>query len=363
MMFDSGVPSGMRSVLRSTGFAWVVLMTLTLSTPSIASASEPATRYPVTIRSCNRDVVFDRKPSRAVSNDVNLTEMMVALGLKSRMAGYTGISGWNTGNDALRSSLRGLPELARQYPSLEVLVASGADFYFAGWDYGMRVGGPVTPDALAPLGIRVYELSESCAHVMPRPAVSFEDVYNDLRNLGRIFDAGARANELIAGMQARLMGIQRAIGPAPARVRGSADGLMRVFVYDSGEDKPFTAGALAMPTALIDAAGGRNVMEDVQQSWTRVTWESVVARNPEAIVIVDYGAVTAAQKIEFLLGEPALRNVDAIRARRFIVIPYDAATPGVENAEAAETIARGLYPAAFKTVPSNALPRLPENTP
>jgi iron complex transport system substrate-binding protein len=316
---------------------------------SAAASSAPAAApYPVTIRSCNRNVVFNRKPAHAVSNDVNLTEMMIALGLKDRMVGYTGISGWNTGNDLLRDRLRGLPELARQYPSLEVLVASGADFYFAGWNYGMRVGGPVTPAALEPLGIRVYELSESCAHIMQRPAASFDDVYNDLRNLGRIFDANARAGELIAGMQAKLTRIALVTrGPDSGTHRARP----RVFVYDSGEDKPFTAGALAMPTALIAAAGGRNVMDDVPQSWTRVTWESVVARDPEAIVIVDYGAVSAAQKIEFLLGDPALQNVAAIRARRFIVIPYDAATPGIENAAAAETIARGLYPAAFKTLP------------
>ncbi|MBA5828046.1 iron ABC transporter substrate-binding protein, partial [Escherichia coli] len=37
----------------------------------------------------------------------------------------------------------------------------------------------------------------------------------------------------------------------------------------------------------------------------------------------------------------------AIRDRRFVVIPYDAATPGPENVAAVETLARALYPAAF----------------
>lgn len=298
-----------------------------------------AGHYPVTIQSCNREVVFQHAPEHAVSNDVNLTEMMLALGLKSRMAGYTGISGWNTGNEALRAQLKGVPELARQYPSVEVLVNARVDFYFAGWNYGMQVGGPVTPATLAPLGIAVYELSESCAHVMRRPAASFDDVYNDLRNLGRIFDADARASTLIGDMQKRLATVTQRIGPNTTPPR--------VFVYDSGEDKPFTAGNLAMPTALIKAAGARNVMDDVQQSWTRVSWESVVARNPQAIVIVDYGAVTAAQKIRFLLDQPALRNLDAIRDRRFIVIPYDGATPGIRNVAAVENIAHALYPKAY----------------
>lgn len=303
------------------------------------SANAHAAHYPVTVQSCNRDVVFQHAPEHAVSNDVNLTEMMLALGLKPRMAGYSGISGWNTGNAPLRAQLEGVPELARQYPSVEVLVNAGVDFYFAGWNYGMQVGGPVTPATLAPLGISVYELSESCAHVMRRAAASFDDVYNDLRNLGRIFNVDAQASALIGDIQKRLATVTQRIE--------NNDTPLRVFVYDSGEDKPFTAGALAMPTALIKAAGGRNVMDDVQQSWTRVSWESVVARNPQAIVIVDYGAVTAAQKIQFLLDQPALRNLDAVRERRFIVIPYDGATPGIRNVAAVETIAHALYPKAF----------------
>ncbi|MFJ2992514.1 ABC transporter substrate-binding protein [Pandoraea sp. NPDC087047] len=298
-----------------------------------------AAGYPVTVKSCNRSVTFERSPQHAVSNDVNLTEMMLALGLKPRMVGFTGISGWKTGNAALRRQLAGLPELARQYPSVEVLVQAGADFYFAGWNYGMRVGGPVTPAMLAPLGIRTYELSESCAHVMPRGAASFDDVYTDLLNLGRIFDVEPAAHALIDRMKTQLDGLKRRIGRVSSPVR--------TFVYDSGEGTPFTAGRLAMPTALIEAAGGRNVMDDIAQSWTSVSWESVVERNPQAIVIVDYSAITAAQKIAFLLDQPALRQVDAIRARRFIVLPYDAATPGIHNAEAAQTIARGLYPKAF----------------
>ncbi|WP_407062442.1 ABC transporter substrate-binding protein [Burkholderia sp. D-99] len=294
--------------------------------------------YPVTVRSCDRDVTFERAPTRAVSNDVNLTEMMLVLGLKDRLVGYTGIGGWKTGTARVRDALRGVPELASQYPSREVLVAARADFYLAGWNYGMHVGGPVTPATLAPFGIRTYELTESCSHVMKQAGASFDDVFRDLNNLGRIFGVDARAAQVVAAMRARLAAVARAIGhPEP----------LRVFVYDSGTDKPMTAGALAMPSALLAAAGARNVMADLPRSWTQVSWESVVARDPQVIVIVDYSAVTAAQKQQSLLSQPALARVAAIRDRRFIVIPYDAATPGPENVAAVETLARALYPAAF----------------
>ncbi|MCU1773157.1 ABC transporter substrate-binding protein [Pseudomonas sp. 13B_3.2_Bac1] len=298
-----------------------------------AQAFAEATKYPLTIHSCNREVTFKQAPKHAVSHDINMTQMMLALGLKSRMAGYSGVSGWKSVTPAMQSLLDGLPELAAKYPSVETLLNANVDFFFAGWDYGMRVGGDLTPQTLQPLGINVYELTESCAFVMKRPAATLDDTYNDLRNLGKIFDVQDRANALIADMQNQVIEIRKDL-PADKP---------RVFLYDSGEDRAMTSGRLGMPQALIDAAGGRNILDDVEASWTRVNWETVVERNPQVIVIVDYSEITAEQKIEFLLKNPALQSVDAIKNQRFIVIPYVQATPGIDNVLAVETLAKGFH--------------------
>ncbi|WP_438300561.1 ABC transporter substrate-binding protein [Pseudomonas sp. NMS19W] len=292
-----------------------------------------ATKYPLTIQSCNREVTFKEAPKHAVSHDINMTQMMLALGLKPKMAGYSGVSGWKSVTPEMQSLLDGLPELAAKYPSVETLLNANVDFFFAGWDYGMRVGGDLTPQTLQPLGINVYELTESCAFVMKRPAATLDDTYNDLRNLGKIFDVQDRANALIADMQSQVADIRKDL---PAEKP-------RVFLYDSGEDRAMTSGRLGMPQALIDAAGGRNVLDDVEASWTRVNWETVVERNPQVIVIVDYSEITAEQKIEFLLKNKALQSVDAIQNQRFIVIPYVQATPGIDNVLAVETLAKGFH--------------------
>ncbi|PKA69586.1 iron complex transport system substrate-binding protein [Pseudomonas baetica] len=298
-----------------------------------AQALAEATKYPLTVQSCNREVTFTQAPKHAVSHDINMTQMMLALGLKSRMAGYSGVSGWKSVTPEMQSLLDGLPELAAKYPSVETLLNANVDFFFAGWDYGMRVGGDLTPQTLQPLGINVYELTESCAFVMKRPAASLEDTYNDLRNLGKIFDVQDRANALIARMQAQVAEVRKNL---PAEKP-------RVFLYDSGEDRAMTSGRLGMPQALIDAAGGRNILDDVDASWTRVNWETVVEHNPQVIVIVDYSEITADQKIEFLLKNKALQSVDAIKNQRFIVIPYVQATPGIDNVLAVETLAKGFH--------------------
>ncbi|WP_349734499.1 ABC transporter substrate-binding protein [Pseudomonas jessenii] len=315
----------LRSLLRSC-------LSLVMLLGSVQALAE-ATRYPLTIKSCNREVTFKQAPKHALSHDINMTQMMLALGLKPRMAGYSGISGWKAVTPEMQGTLEGLPELAAKYPSVETLLNANVDFFFAGWDYGMRIGGDLTPQTLQPLGINVYELSESCAFVMKRPPASLEDTYNDLRNLGRIFDVQDRANALITHMQAQVADIGKDL---PAEKP-------RVFLYDSGEDRAMTSGSLGMPQALIDAAGGRNVLEDVDASWTRVNWETVVERNPQVIVIVDYSEVTADQKIQFLLSNKALQSVDAIRHQRFIVIPYVQATPGIDNVLAVATLAKSFH--------------------
>ncbi|POA52914.1 MULTISPECIES: ABC transporter substrate-binding protein [unclassified Pseudomonas] len=315
----------LRSLLRSG-----LLLALSLGA---AQAFAEATRYSLTITSCNREVTFKQAPRHALSHDINMTQMMLALGLKSRMVGYSGVSGWKAVTPQMSVLLDGLPELAAKYPSVETLLNANVDFLFAGWDYGMRVGGDLTPQTLAPLGINVYELTESCAFVMKRPAASLDDTYNDLRNLGRIFDVQDRANALIAQMQEQVAQVQQDL---PAEKP-------RVLLYDSGEDRAMTSGRLGMPQALIDAAGGRNILDDVEASWTRVNWETVVERNPQVIVIVDYSEVTAEQKQRFLLDNPALQGVDAIKNQRFIVIPYVQATPGIDNVLAVETLAKGFH--------------------
>jgi len=308
-------------------------MKLTLTTAIFTIAASAAFAQ-TTVQSCDREVTFDTPPQAAISNDINLTEMMLVLGLTDRMVGYTGISGWNKLDAGMRAGVQALPELSEQYTSKEVLIGAEADFFFAGWNYGMRVGGEVTPETLAPFGIQVYELTESCIHIGQigeKDAASMDDMYNDLRNLGAIFGVQERSEALIEGYQADLadfLASQPTLPEAP-----------RVFVYDSGDDAPFTAGRYAMPNALIEAAGGINIIGDFEKSWTTIGWEAVVERNPEIIVIVNYGEVTAAQKRDFMMTNPAFADLDAVKNDRFVVLEYVEATPGPRNIQAVKTLA------------------------
>ena len=283
------------------------------------------------VKSCNRTVTFDSPPKRAISNDVNLTEMMLVLGLADHMVGYTGISGWKTLDEEMRANVKQLPELSSKYPTKEVIVGANADFFFAGWNYGMKVGGEVTPETLEPFGVKVYELTESCTHIMKKGKASIDDMYADLLNLGSIFNVEDRAKNLVNDYKAELKSFKSNLETGEP---------VRAFVYDSGEDTPFTAGLYAMPTALIEAAGGVNVMNGFEKSWGPVTWEEVVAQNPEVIIIVNYGSVTAEQKRAFMMSNPAFANIEAVKNDRFVTLEYVEATPGPRNIKAIKTLAK-----------------------
>jgi iron complex transport system substrate-binding protein len=204
----------------------------------------------------------------------------------------------------------------------------------------MKPGGDVTPDTLAPHGIKTLLLSESCVHVdKARLVASMELLYGDVEKLGAIFGKDSEAQALVAGWKERLAGIIATVGERKG---------IRVFLYDSGEDKPFTAGKFAIPTAMIAAAGGDNVMADLETSWGTTDWETVATRNPQFLVLLDYQDDAGYRKLlDFLKQHPAMKETDAVKNERFVALGYAELTPGPANIEAIEKIARAMYPEAF----------------
>lgn len=170
-----------------------------LAVTAIALSLTPGSAFAgTTVQSCNRTVTLDAPRERAISDDVNLTEMMPVLGLADRMVRYTGISGRKTLDEEMRTGVEELPKLSAKYPPKEVIVGADADFFFAGRNYGMKVGGAVTPETLAPCGIQVCELTGSCTRIMDKDRASIEDMFSDLINLVKIFGVEDRAEDLVS---------------------------------------------------------------------------------------------------------------------------------------------------------------------
>jgi iron complex transport system substrate-binding protein len=342
--------------LRASALALLVGLTVagcgssTSATTGTTASASGGHRYPVTITNCGTPITFDRAPTRAVSNDINTTEDMLALGLEHSMVGTFGVTGDGPVSEPVPkrylAAFHSVRDVSPEYFTLEPLVGLHPDFLFAGWNYGLQQGTNLTPKGLAKYGIKTLALTESCAHVQPgKSRVSIENTYEDLHNLGAIFDVPARANALIDQMKAQIAAVQAKVASLPP---------VSVFDYDSGTSAPFTAPGLATPTALIQLAGGVNVFASLKQSWTSVSWEQVIARKPQCIVINDYGTPTWQQKEQFLKTDPASRNLPAVRNGCIVHLAYDQVTPSPRNAEAIVTIAHLLHPTAFG-LPSTAV--------
>ncbi|MET8676718.1 ABC transporter substrate-binding protein [Streptomyces sp. NPDC004647] len=294
--------------------------------------------YPVTVENCGRKKTYDKAPGRVVTNDVGITEIMFALGLEHRMAGY--VMPDDRGDlDSVpwKDGYRKTTWLSKKTINKELVLGARADLVFAGWNYGFNEGEGFTPAELDRVGIGSYLLSESCRNgrgkargVMP----PLEALYTDLRNLGKIFDVEDRAEALIAKFRGQVTAAQ---AKAP---KGSDR--PRVFLYDDGRDRPLTSGAYAGPHDIITKAGGDHVMKDLKDSWTTVGWETIVERDPEVIVINDYGDTSAEQKRKFLTSYPPLADVSAIKNNRIVVLDYADLVESPRNPAAVASLAADL---------------------
>lgn len=304
---------------------------------SVAKSSGAGT----TVTNCGAPLHVPSVPDRVVTNDTGITEMMFALGLRHRMTGYTTYPGKDRdmASSPWRSDFEKSHELGTAFTQ-EVIAAARPDFVFAGWNYGFKESTGVTPDWIRTLGAVPYQLTEACRQPgstrrgIMRP---FDALYSDLTNLGDIFRVQGAASKLIGDYRAQ---VARAHDGAP-----TADKAARVMVFDSADPSPFTAGHEAAPDEIISRAGGTNVFGDLDDSWTTTSWEAAAQRDPEVIVIVDYGAGpqnTVQAKIAQLESQPLMSRTTAVREHQFVVLPYAALVESPRNPESVTTLAKYL---------------------
>src|SRR6202035_3466441 len=130
-----------RHVLAFGTFAGVLLVVggtlVGLGGSDIPAGAAPSD-YPVTVTSCGVPVTYMKAPSRAVSNDINTTEDMLALGLESHMVGDFGVKGDGPEGKPIptpySAGFHKVRDVSNGYFTLEKLVGLHPDFVFAGWN-------------------------------------------------------------------------------------------------------------------------------------------------------------------------------------------------------------------------------------
>ena len=273
--------------------------------------------------------VYNEPPSRAITLNQHVTEVMLALELQEYMVGTAYID-----DEILpqyQAAYQSVPVLAEEYPSREVILGQNPDFLYGGFRSAFGDDAAGSQEELNKIGIGTYLTSSICNIGSPD---TLDDVYTDISSIGEIFGVSERADALVNALAEE---VDKAASQA-----GSSGDAPRVFLFDSGDDAPFTATCCSMFTNMIETAGGENIFDEVDGRWKTVSWEEVIDRDPELIVLTEADWSTSQEKIDLLLGDPALADITAVKEQRFVVLQFSSLVPGIRNAAAIAELAEAV---------------------
>ncbi len=302
-----------------------------------------------TLDNCGEPITVPAPAKRLFANDGNIISIALAVGAAEQI---TSASSFQRDRPVLarhygETTVAGLREVSKEYPSKETVVSQRPDVYFAGWNYGYDETTGLTPDGLAKQDIATYTLTESCrqGEGSARGIVDpWTALRTDLVNVGAFTGHAAQAAKTVADVDTRLAKLNAAPQPQRAPV---------VFLFDSGSKTIYSSGSLGAPQAIIDAAGGQNALAGLNDTWTEVSWEQLVQAKPDAFVFVDYPPQTFAQKVELLEQRAGVKNLPAVKEERYLNLPYALWTSGPLNIDAAEQLRAALE--AWQLVPESGI--------
>ncbi len=277
------------------------------------------------------DMKVNEAPKRAVSMSQATTEMLLTLGLQDHMAG-TAFKEEEI-YPPLADAYEKVPVLSQKWPSYEAFMAVKPDFV-TGWDTAFSKRG-IEASKITAQHIPIF-VPDS----MQSTKADLNTLFQDMLKLGDIFQVQDKAKAWVDGQKQQLAAIQNKIKDLPKK---------RVFIFDSEDGEPFTVFE-GYTTNLLKLIGADNVMSGtgVDKTWAKTSWESVVAANPDYIIVVDYGVSIRNdddfnQKVEKIKSNPQLQNITAVKENHFIRVKLSEITPGVRSVAALQRLAEEIH--------------------
>ncbi len=285
----------------------------------VAPASADA--FPLTITDdAGIATTFATAPSRIVSLNPGLTEIVFALGAGDRLVAVDRFSNYPPEAQAIQPHLETYPA-----PSVETIVALKPDLVLSLADRDD------TLNQLRQQGIPVLKLVPN----------TFDETVLDIRRLGDLLGAPSQATAIADDMQRRRDAVVAAVADAP-----------RPSVYeelDAGDPtRPFAAGPNGFYGELIDLAGGTNIFADLPGDFAQVSAESVIDRNPDVILLTDADLPDSAQTPAMVAARPGWDALTAVQNGAIYPLPGAlVSTPGPRLIDGLESIAAVLHPDRF----------------
>lgn len=292
------------------------------------SAEENADAYPMTFDNYGREVTIKKKPEKVLTLGPNTTEVFAALGLGDYVIGRSLVNHSRGPLDEYADVVNAIPELNHSAATREAILSSGADFiYSLDWE--------ISED-----GCNIDEVAQYGMDVYVNAATTLEEQYQEILDIGKIFGVEDKAEEFVADQKARVEAVQE-------KIKGQEP--VKVLVYDSGNDGVFTCSGTNFESLLVEYAGGENIFSDLtEKQWITVSYEEVLNRNPDVILIHDYDSPSVEEKIAEIKSNPTLSQLDCVKNEKFAVITLESVLAGDRIAYAIESMASDFYPDIFK---------------
>ncbi len=293
--------------------AWLVVALGALSLPMAARGATLTDML-------GRSVQVPGRALRIVSLAPSLTEIVFALGRGEWLQAVTDFCDYPS---AARSKPRiGGPTT----PNLERIVQLQPDVVLATTEGNPR-------DAVArldQLGIPVFVVKPD----------GYTGVLASLRVLSGLLQAEQAAGDLVRSLEARTAAVQQAVG-GQSRPR-------TLFLVWS--EPLIAAGPSTVVGDLLEMAGGQNIVREGAVQYPRLSWEEVVGRKPEVIVVADHRGGDGVTREAALPSVSWTRwpSIPAVRDGHVVLLPADPLLrPGPRLAEGLEQLARAIHPEAF----------------
>ncbi|MEU3373871.1 ABC transporter substrate-binding protein [Streptomyces sp. NPDC006711] len=311
-----------------------------------AAAGTSAPGYPVTLKNCGATTTYKKAPSRVVvMNGASVAEVssLLALGLGDRIVANQQSYG--------RSEVPGRAAAIKKLPTghitlndaydvpREAMLGLAPDLVLSTTSYGFDAkNGFATRADLTTVGANSYISPGGCDQDTSH--MTIDDSYQLLRDLGKIFNVGGRAEKLITESRERISGIS-------AKVRSEKKpNVMVVFSNMSMGGNDFSSiAAHGIWNDILDKAGANNAFASTSKStFADLSKEKVAAEQVDALVVISYNDPNPEAYARKLLKEfpqwPAAKN------ERSLVLS-DSIYLGPSNDLAVEKIAKLLHPNAF----------------
>lgn len=277
---------------------------------------------------------MDDVPERIVAVNSASAENLLALGVDDRIVAATGRA--ESISPELRDRFEALPLLdsgGEDYPSIEVVLDLEPELFYSVYPSAFRDTGLASRDEFADLGTATYLAPSRCEDRDPNDPLTFDELWSEYHDLGVLLGVEEAAEKLVAEQRTAIDEVRAELP--------EGDGAS-VLWWDAGTDEPLVGACCGAPGMILDELGLDNVFADLDGHWSDASWEQIVERDPDLVVMADFGDGDITTKEAFIAGDATLRELRAFQEDRVVVLPFSQTTPGLQNLAAIRTLGDAL---------------------